>query len=253
MPVRPHPARIYLTPAAAAPEHLRHVIAHESAHARHRDPLWALLRGVCLSVYWFDPLVWLAAAASKADGELACDEAALAALGPGERVPYGQTLLALIPVRRGHGDPLLSATTMTAGKRQLRDRVVRIAEGSRTRAAALLAVLALAAGICAVTFTGADSNAGFQPLSGQELDWFNEEWFNREEALCLPNQFLTSLYAAPEEIDLYQLFYNGTGETEGVDEAERQAAAEAAAVIRARTLLRSPPRAPTRCWSSMPD
>ena len=88
---------IYLTPGAAAPERLRHVIAHESAHARHLDPLWALLRGVCLSVYWFDPLVWLAAAVSKTDGELACDEAALAALGPGERVSYGQTLLALIP------------------------------------------------------------------------------------------------------------------------------------------------------------
>ena len=219
---------IYLTPAAAAPERLRHVIAHESAHARHLDPLWALLRGVCLSVYWFDPLVWLAAAVSKTDGELACDEAALAALGPGERVSYGQTLLALIPVRRGPGAPLLSATTMTAGKRQLRDRVARIAEDRQTRSAAVLAVLALAAGICAVTFTGADSSAGFRSLTSQELDWFNQEWFNQDEALCLPNQFLTSLYDAPEEIDLYQLFYNGTGETEGVDEAERQMAAEAA-------------------------
>ncbi len=220
---------VYLTPAAAAtPERLRHVLAHESAHARHGDPLWALLRGVCLAVYWFDPLVWLAAAASKADGELACDEAALAALGPAERVPYGQTLLALIPVRRGPGDPLLSATTMTAGKRQLRDRVARIAENRQTRSAAVLAVLALAAGICAVTFTGADSSAGFRPLTSQELTWFNQDWFNQDQALCLPNQFLTSLYDAPEEIDLYQLFYNGTGEPETVDEAERQTAAEAA-------------------------
>ena len=113
---------IYLTPAAAAtPERLRHVIAHESAHARHLDHLWALLRGVCLAVWWFNPLVWAAAAVSRADGELACDEAALAALGPGERVPYGRTLLALIPVSRGSGDPLLSATTMTAGKRRPRD------------------------------------------------------------------------------------------------------------------------------------
>ena len=65
---------IYLTPAALeTEERTRHVIAHESTHARHLDPLWALLRGVCLTVYWFNPLVWWAAAASRADCELACD------------------------------------------------------------------------------------------------------------------------------------------------------------------------------------
>ncbi len=33
---------IYLTPAAVeTPERLRHVLAHETAHARHGDPLWA--------------------------------------------------------------------------------------------------------------------------------------------------------------------------------------------------------------------
>ena len=217
---------IYLTPAAAAPQRLRHVIAHESAHARHADPLWALLRGLCLAVYWFDPLVWLAAAASRADGELACDEAALAVLGPAERVPYGQTLLALIPVRRG-SDPMLSATTMTAGKRQLRERMARIAEDRRTRWAALLAVAALAAGVCAVTFTGAGKGS-FQPLTSQELTWFNQDFFHQGDEPCLPDQFLTSLYDSPEEIDLYQLFYNGTGEASGMDEAERQQAADAA-------------------------
>ena len=68
---------IYLTPAALEDrEGLRHILAHEEAHARQWDPLWSLLRGVCLAVYWFDPLVWLAARASKEDCELACDELA---------------------------------------------------------------------------------------------------------------------------------------------------------------------------------
>lgn len=219
---------IYLTPAAAATlERLRHVIAHESAHARHLDPLWALLRGVCLTVYWFDPLVWLAAAVSRADGELACDESALAALGAAERVPYGQTLLSLIPVQAGPGDPLLSATTMTAGKRQLKDRIARIAENRQTRSAALFAVLALVAGVCAVTFTGAGNAGASQPLTGEELAWFNEDFFNQGDSPCMPNQFLTCLYDSPEEIDLFQLFYNGTGEPEAMDETERQEAAEA--------------------------
>ena len=92
------------------------------------------------------------------DTELACDEAAIQALGEGERIPYGKTLLSLIPVRTGPGSPLLSATTMTADKRQLKDRITRIAQGQQTRAAALFLVLALAAGVCAVTFTGAKAD-----------------------------------------------------------------------------------------------
>ena len=207
---------IYLTPAAvASPERLGHVLAHETAHARHGDPLWSLLRCVCLAVYWFDPLVWAAAAVSKTDGELACDEAAIRALGEDQRIPYGRTLLSLIPVRKGPGAPLLSATTMTAGKRQLKDRITRIARGNQTRAAALFLALALVAGVCAVTFTGAKAEE-VRALTGDELAYFNEEFFNNDTVdnvvgLNIHNQFLTSLYERPEDIDLFELFYCGTG------------------------------------------
>lgn len=151
---------IYLTPAALnTPERLRHVLAHEETHARHMDPLWSLLRALCLTVYWFDPLVWLAALVSRTDCELACDEGALRRLGEDQRIPYGQTLLSLIQVRRGPADPMLSATTMTADKRQLKDRITRIAENRRPLGLALFAVVALAALICAVTFTGAKTDS----------------------------------------------------------------------------------------------
>lgn len=204
---------IYLTPAAVvSPERVRHVIAHESTHARHLDPVWSLVRCACLCVYWFDPLVWAAALASRIDCELACDEGALRQLGETERIPYGQTLLSLIPVRRG-ASPLLSATTMTADKKQLKDRLTRIAENRQTRAAALFAVLAFAAGVCAVTFTGAktDRTDDAQPLTGEEQAYFNSAFFTGE-GIHLRAQFLTSLYDRPEDIDLYQLLYNGIGE-----------------------------------------
>ena len=171
---------IYLTPAAVeTPERLRHVLSHETAHARHGDALWSLVRCLCLTIYWFDPLVWAAAAASKTDCELACDEAALRRLGPEERIPYGRTLLALIPVRRGPGSPLLSATTMTADKRRLRDRITRIAENRQTKSAALFLVLSLTAVVCAVTFTGAKQPES-RPLTGDELAYFNETFFNND-------------------------------------------------------------------------
>ncbi len=146
---------IYVTSAAAKDEtRLRFVIAHEETHARHLDPLWSLVRGVCLVIWWFDPLVWLAAYCARADCELACDEGTLARLGESERASYGETLLSLIPVRRG-GDPMLAATTMTAGKRQMKERIQRIAEHKRPLAVALVLALALSGVVCAATFTGA--------------------------------------------------------------------------------------------------
>ena len=203
---------VYLTPAVAGDARReRHVLAHELTHARHLDPLWSLIRCLCLTVYWFDPLVWIAAHASRSDCELACDEGALRRLGEGERIPYGETLLSLIPV--GRSDPMLSATTMTAGKRQLRERIRRIASGSRPAAMAVFAVLCAVSILCAATFTGAVS-AGQRPegiLSGAEIQYFNETFFNRDldEPAGIRNQFLTCEYERPEDIDLYQLFYCG--------------------------------------------
>ena len=214
---------IYLTPAAAAAEERqRHVIAHELTHRRHLDPLWSLLRSVCLVVYWFDPLVWAAALASRTDGELACDEAVLAGLDQEERLAYGRSLLALVPVRRTGGDPFLTATTMAAGKRQLKDRIGRIAQARRTTALALTLALVLAAVTCAATFTapaGAEDDGSDAPLTGAELTYFAEEWFNGDD-FNIRNQFLNSLYDRPEDIDLYNLFYCGSGLPETISDQE---------------------------------
>lgn len=228
---------VYLTPASvSSPESLRHVLAHEETHARHLDPLWSLLRAVCLTVYWFNPLVWAAAIASRNDCELACDEGAIRVLGEEERIPYGRTLLSLIPVQRGPANPLLSATTMTAGKKQLKNRVTRIAESRRTVGVALFAVIALTAMVCAATFTGAATKAPEEPggssnpradgpLTGEEMRYFNEDFFNGENGFNIRQQFLTCLYASPEDINLFSLFYNGVGLPDVTDEAERRAAA----------------------------
>ena len=145
---------IYLTPGAVeTPEILRHVLAHEMTHVRHLDHLWTFLRGVCLALYWFDPLVWAAAAAAKTDCELACDEGALARLNEEDRIPYGETLLSLAVVRET-GNPMLAATAMTTGKQRLKERITRIAHKSRQTIAAVVAVALLVAAVSACTFSG---------------------------------------------------------------------------------------------------
>ena len=172
---------IYLNNAAAAsPELLRFVLAHEQTHARHLDPLWSLLRGLCLTVYWFDPLVWLAAVLSREDGELACDEGTLRALGADERTAYGKALLSLVPVCTKPQNPLLGATTMTSGKRSLKERITRIAENRQAKAAAVFAVVALAALVCAVSFTGAPDTP---PEVTQE--WYDAGFTTEDAQACL--------------------------------------------------------------------
>jgi beta-lactamase regulating signal transducer with metallopeptidase domain len=215
---------IYLTPEALRSEcSLRHVLCHEETHARHLDPLWSLLKNICLVIYWFDPLVWAAAHWARLDCELACDESVLRTLGNGERIRYGETLLSLVPVRR-LGNPLLSATTMTGGKKALRDRITCIASRPRRPLPVLLAVLVLAVGVTACTFTGGNGtqsgddasadlpssvSSAVVSLSGEELRWWNEEFFGDWETETIPTQFANPYipYTEPEEIDLFELFY----------------------------------------------
>ncbi len=154
--------RIYVTPAALdGPDRLRHVLAHELTHYRHKDPWWALVRCACLCLYWFDPLVWWAAALSRQDCELACDEGAIRALGEEERIPYGRTLVGMIAA--GRTSLLQTATTMTGGKRRVRERVKLIARRPKTVIALALAVALLVGCAVGCTFSGAPET----PLDAQ--------------------------------------------------------------------------------------
>lgn len=130
------------------PASLRHVLAHECAHFRHLDGLWSALRCTCLIVHWYNPLVWWAAALSKRDGELACDEDAIKALGESERISYGRTLIGLTAAG-GTKNILRCATTMTGGKNSLKERITLIAKRPKhifLAAVAVILVCALAAG-----------------------------------------------------------------------------------------------------------
>ena len=148
---------IYVTQAATDdPELLRHTVAHETTHFRQGDHVWALLRTVCLALYWWNPLVWWAAKLSRQDGELACDEATIRALGESERAAYGRTLIRMACGPGSH--VLLTATTMDGGKTSLHERIVLLAKKPRTAVTAAIVVV-LAAALCVgCTFTGAKRN-----------------------------------------------------------------------------------------------
>ncbi len=76
-------------------ETLRYVVAHECCHIKHGDAFKRLLLMLALCLHWFNPLVWLMAAAVRRDMELACDRRVLDMLGNDTRVSYARTLLQL--------------------------------------------------------------------------------------------------------------------------------------------------------------
>ena len=145
---------IYLTPGLSEAER-SHVLAHEYTHFRQGDHLWAVLRGVCLAIHWYNPLVWLAAVLSRRDCELSCDEGAVRLLGEEHRADYGRTLVGLVTRKTAPADLLRCATTMTGGKSALKERIALLVRRPRTTAAMACAVAAACVVSVVCTFTGA--------------------------------------------------------------------------------------------------
>ena len=161
---------IYLNEAAMETEHPEHILAHEYAHYRHGDHLWSILRSVCLVVHWYNPLVWWAAELSRRDCELACDAAALRRLGEADRIDYGQTLLGMVSRRATPAALLHTATTMTAGKRAMTERIALIVKRPRMRKITLALVAVLTCLLAACTFGGGEvkTPGGTEPSPGPE-------------------------------------------------------------------------------------
>uniref|UniRef100_UPI00286F25F8 M56 family metallopeptidase n=1 Tax=Anaerosporobacter sp. TaxID=1872529 RepID=UPI00286F25F8 len=146
---------IYITEEVANDKNtLRYVLAHEEMHYRHGDNWWTVLRSICLIVHWYNPLVWLAAILSKADAELACDEATLKHLGSQERFAYGQVLIELSTKKSSSREFLRCATTMKSNKKQMKERIQFISRKPRMLIQAFVIVVGLIAIAVIVTFTG---------------------------------------------------------------------------------------------------
>jgi hypothetical protein len=150
---------VYLTPACEeGPEERRQqVLLHEEIHYKQMDHIWGSLRCLALAVWWWNPLVWLAAACSRRDGELSCDEKVMARLGEEARLDYGRTLVDLLPAKAPR--PMLSAATLSGGARAMKQRLERIVKKPRLWVHAAAAVLLLAAFAVCCAFAGKPEDA----------------------------------------------------------------------------------------------
>lgn len=121
-------------PVIYVPEHItdneqmmEHAIAHEKMHWKHGDLWWSFFRSLLITIYWFHPLVWLAARISGTDCELYCDACVIRNMKEEARKEYGESLLELLENQQDFY-PLSLHTGMGGSKREMEERICRIAQ-----------------------------------------------------------------------------------------------------------------------------
>lgn len=109
--------RIYW-PSGIDEEYVKYVTAHEKIHIRRRDNLWKPLGFALLSIYWFNPMIWIAYSTFCGDIELACDEAAVRDMDNLSKKEYAAALVGLSMRRR-----TFMAYPLAFGETGLKNRV----------------------------------------------------------------------------------------------------------------------------------
>ena len=145
---------IYLMPEILdQPDIYRAILQHEMCHIRAKDLFWAKLRMIFIAIYWFNPLVYIAAVLSKEDCEMACDDRAAAALQM-KKTEYGKILLDAVIVDkiRTKEDVFCTATMMVSSKNALRVRVKRLAGKEPRKAVSVFACSAFVSGCILLGF-----------------------------------------------------------------------------------------------------
>lgn len=95
-----------------------HVIAHERAHIKRLDYIWKPLGFLILSVYWFNPVIWLAYVLLCRDIELACDEKVVRLMDSDGKRDYSTALLSCSVQRK-----MISACPLAFGETDVKQRI----------------------------------------------------------------------------------------------------------------------------------
>lgn len=100
---------------------LTYVIAHERAHIERRDTIWKPLAFFLLSIYWFNPLLWVAYVFLCRDIEAACDEKVISHMDIESRRAYSTALLKCSIKKKG-----ITACPVAFGENSVKTRVSEV-------------------------------------------------------------------------------------------------------------------------------
>ena len=178
--------RIYL-PSSMNEADRVFVIAHEKAHLRRLDHLWKPLGFLLLTVYWFNPLLWLGYILLCRDIELACDEKVIKELGTDIKKQYSETLINCSVPRRA-----ISACPLAFGEVSVKGRIKSVLNYKKPAFwIILVAVVALiVTSVCFLTDPPSDDDSVIKNVPFDYCEWTGE--YNEETYIAAVNEYVQS-------------------------------------------------------------
>lgn len=160
---------------------------HELCHRKGGDAVWGLIRNLCCALFWFHPLVWLAARVSRIDCELACDERVTESLNSDEKIRYAELLVRMAACRRTPRVGVL-ATGMSMTGTRMKQRVKQILANHRLHTWVLVVAVFIAVSLLATCF----ATATVIPQEIQEpfdntASVPQDQWLARDAAIWFPD------------------------------------------------------------------
>lgn len=144
-------------------ERRRLVLAHELAHVKRNDGIFQVFLQIVCSIYWFNPLIWLAAYRVRIERERACDDQVLSLGAAAE--DYASHLVQIARGLQAQTSVAFAGVAMAQGS-QLEKRLVSILDsGANRQIVSKAAVVFLSAGMAFVTiFTASIGITSAVPL-----------------------------------------------------------------------------------------
>ncbi len=139
--------KIYL-PSNISESDIPFVTAHEKAHIKRLDHLWKPIGFLLLSIYWFNPVLWVAYILLCKDIEFACDEAVIKQMGSDIKKLYSEALLNCSIQKR-----LITACPLAFGETGVKSRIKSVLSYKKPTVwiIAVCLILSIVLGVCFLT------------------------------------------------------------------------------------------------------
>ena len=151
-----------------------YVIAHEKAHLKRRDHLWKPLGFLLLTVYWFNPILWVAYILLCRDIELACDEKVIKSMGEDSKKSYSDALINCSAPRR-----MITACPVAFGETGVKGRIKSVLNYKKS--AFWVIIMAVALSIAVAVFFMTDPATKIIDLKDEQIDY--SSIFNNAEKI----------------------------------------------------------------------
>nr|MCR4996064.1 M56 family metallopeptidase [Butyrivibrio sp.] len=169
--------KVYI-PSTLSDEARKYILKHEFAHLSRRDHIWKPFGFVILSVYWFNPLCWVAYILLCKDIEYACDEKVTRNIEKGEKAEYCRILLENSMPRN-----MISACPVAFGGTDVKDRIKKIVNYKKPAFWITLASIMVCAvvGVCFATSRNTNTTSEQQTVKLAQAQAENQEQTPKSE------------------------------------------------------------------------